>query len=178
MFQRLPEISSDFLQTAKFEIIQNFVFQIHKNTHPFDDTSYKLRKFQIIRAKFQIIPVQFQNIPKNSNSFRLFQTTRSVFRKIPTNSTCIQKNSTISGWLPVSVISVQSSSGQCRISLFVFWSVLPLRAPKCYMANSRPFGLPAYYKSLVLIFPVLLLILNLICNWFYNWLMIPFWNSI
>ena len=33
--------------------------------------------------------VQFQKIPKNSNSFRLFQTIRSVFKKIPTSSTCI-----------------------------------------------------------------------------------------
>ena len=107
-----------------------FIFQIHKNSHPFDDISSKIWEFQIIRAQFQIIPVQFQKFLRNSSYFRLFQMIQSVFRKVPTSSTCIRKNSTSSGWLPVNVISVRSSSGQCRISLFVFWSVLPLRAPK------------------------------------------------
>lgn len=155
MFKWFPEIIQWFSSnTTKFEIVQKFAFQIHKNSHPFDDFSSKIRKFQIIWTKFKIIQVRFETFPNDSNSFRQFHMFWSVFRRIPTSSTCIQKNSTTSGWLPVNVISVQSSFGQCRISLFVYWSVLPLRAPKCYMSNSGPFGLPAYYKSLVLIFPI------------------------
>ena len=159
MFKWFPEIIQWFSSnTTKFEIVQKFAFQIHKNSHQFDDISSKIRKFQIIWTKFQIIQVRFEIFPKDSNSFRLLHMIWSVFRKIPMSSTCIRKNSTTSGWLPVDFRSTSYQfnrfSGQCRISLFVHWSVLPLRAPKCYMSNSGPFGLPAYYKSLVLIFPI------------------------
>ena len=130
MIQRFPETVQSFSSNSKIRNSSKIWFSNSQKFPSIRRYSSKIWKFKLIRAKFQIIQVQFQKFLRNSNYFRLFHMIRSVFRKVPTSSTCIRKNSATSGWLPVNVISVQASSGQCRISLFVFWSVLPLRAPK------------------------------------------------
>ena len=58
MIQRFQRLFSDFLQTAKFEIIQKFVFQIQSN-------SKKFRKIPIVSGyskRFEVYSRKFQRV--------------------------------------------------------------------------------------------------------------------
>ena len=96
-FQNDPKISKiiDFLQTAKFEIIQKFVFQIQSN-------SKKFRKIPIVSGyskRLEVYSGKFQRI-------------RRVFKRIRPFPVDFRSASYLFNRLPVSVVSVSSSSGQ------------------------------------------------------------------